>query len=228
MPKRIIQAEVADNNLIAEIEMEETIPFRVLLARLRSEGHLPASGNYFIKNSEGATIRETDQLRLHRTNQFVITQDKDWKPAFLNEVPETEIETMCGKSMAGEEGWIWILPVLGETSWTDLNLQTQLFEADHITCFSGKDLSVRILVQYSIIDIALAGQGTALDRVMKMKQILSETMQIDFRAEKIDEKNFMVKKDSLEQKMLGYLSSYMELKRGSRIHFVHIAAYKHS
>lgn len=227
MAKRIIKADVPDNNLIAEIEMEDTIPVKTILAKLRMGGHLDPEDTYFIKTPEGDTIREDDPLRLHRKDQFVITKDKDWKPISAQEILEENVERLSGENMIDDDNWIWSMPILGEASWTDLNLRTQLFDVDPIVTPADKKFACKIIVQNSIIDSALASRQGILDAVIKMKQILSETIQLEFRTGNLDEKNFAGKKNALIEKMQGYITAHMELKWGTRINYVSIAAYKY-
>jgi hypothetical protein len=227
MARKIIQAELQDNNMIAEIEMEDTISFKTLLSRLCNEGHLVTGESYYIKTPEGEAIRDNDQLRVHRMDQFVITKDKDWKPpSAINDVEE-EISKVSGTAIKDDEEWIWLTPLLKDSSWADLNMQTQLFELNDIVFNNDLSVSLRVLIQYSISDARIASTQTAVDRSMKMQQVMVNTAMIECKSRPFSSmKDRMELLEHLTEKMDGYLSAHMELKWGVKNHSLVVASFK--
>lgn len=226
MAKRIINAELIDSDQIAEIEMEETISFKVMLGKLRTEGHLE-DGYCYVKTSDGNLVQENDLIRQYQNNAFILTKNLDWQPFKANdETIENPLNTN-GPCIKDADDWYWLLPVLENVSWTDLNLQTQLIELENISLQNRKKISLRMVVQYSAWGDSQANRQTALDRVIKMKQIFSDATQVEFANQQINENNLFEKLELLSNKVQEYLTMHMEMKWETKVHLASIAAFKY-
>lgn len=226
MAKRIINAELIDSDQIAEIEMEETISFKVLLGKLRTEGHLE-DGLCYVKTSDGSLVQENDLVRQYQHNEFILTKNRDWQPFKANDENVENSTYTTGPCIRDADDWYWLLPLLENVSWTDLNLQTQLIELDNIGLQSGKKISLKMVVQYSTWGDGQANRQTALDKVIKMKQIFSDATQVEFASQQINENNLFEKLELLSNRVREYLTMHMEMKWETKVHLASITAFKY-
>lgn len=225
MAKRVLQIDAVDNNFMAEIELEETVQFKVLLSKLKAAGHLNPGDAYFIKTPDGNSIRENDAIRLHKKNDFIITKYPEWKPISNNGIDQYEVFNIS-KGVAHDDNNIyWLFPFSGEASWNDLNLRTQLFDLEKIETSNGINLRIKMLVQYSVSDAVVFNSLPMTERVMKMKQILIDGLSIELASKGITDSNFYSNTELLTGKIRSYLSSHMELKWGTKIDCISIISF---
>lgn len=225
MATKLLQIELLENHLFIELEAEETMTFRTILSKLKTEEHLEFDRFYFIKTPTGMTIKEENSISFYKENNFVITEKSDWKSptirsSTLMEIPEISAELIL------TDNKYWILPSYNGAIWDNDDLQTQLFCLNNVSVSNGKIMSINLLVQYSLFDTILSGSKHISDRTIKMKQILGDAFNIELGVNNITENNFFENLSKLSGKMHFYLTSHMELKWSTKIHVVSIVAFR--
>jgi len=225
MATKLLQIELLENHLFLEVEAEETMTFRTIISKLKTQEHLNPEISHFIKTQSGGTIREISTISSCKQNSFVITEDPDWKcPAMKNgqltEVPEIAAELIfCDNKY-------WILPFFTGSAWNEDGLQSQLLSLNDITSPNGKKMSLNIVVQYSLTDATLLGNKKVHDRTVKMRQILKEALNIEIMVNSITENNVYENIEKLEKKLLFYLTSHLESQWGTLIHNLSIVGFR--
>jgi len=225
MATKLLQVELLENNLIVEIEAEETMPFSILLAKLKTEGYLKTEGIYFIKTPTGIPIRENLHISLSRQSAFVITENPDWKSTSVKSSSLADVQEI-DSAMILNDNTYWLLPFCNGANWRDDALQSQLFNLNNVIASNGKKMLLHIVVQYSLIDATLSGSKHVNDRTSKMKQILGDAFNIELAVNNISENNFYENCEKLNDKMRHYITSHMELKWGTKIECVTILGFR--
>lgn len=225
MATKLLQVELLENNLVIEIEAEETMPFNILLSKLKTEGYLKTEGTYFIKTPTGLPVRENLQVSFFRQSSFVITDNPDWKTTSVKSGSLTDVQEI-NTSMMLNDNIYWLLPFCSGANWSDDALQSQLFSLNNVKASNGKKLFLHIITQYTLIDDTLSGSKHIQERTAKMKQILTDALNIELAVNNIHENNFYEYYEKLNEKMRHYITSHMELKWGTKIECVSVVGFR--
>lgn len=225
MPTKILQIELLENNLFVELEAEETMPFSIIVAKLKTENHLKTDGTYYVKTTSGMPVKETSAISIFRQNSFVITENPDWKSPEIISSNLAEVPQVTGDMVMNDNKY-WVLPFCNGISWDNDEFQSHLFCLNNVIDASGKKLSLNIVVQYSLIETTLSGSRHIHDRAIKMRQILEDAFNVELVVNNINENNFYDHRDKLTGKMHYYLNSHMEAKWGTKIERVSITGFR--
>jgi hypothetical protein len=225
MATKLLQVELLEKKIFVEIEAEETMPFSLIVTKLKTEGYLESEGIYFIKTPTGISIRENIHISLTKQDVFVITENPDWKSTAVKSSSLTDIQEIDSPMILNDNTY-WLLPYCSGANWRDDALQSQLFSLSNVNTSNGKKMLLHIVVQYSLIDTTLSGSKHVNDRTAKMKQILGDALNIELAVNNINENNFYENCEKLNGKMRHYITSHMELKWGTKIECVTVVGFR--
>lgn len=225
MALKIIRAELLESNIIVEMEVEETMNFQNIVAKLKTEEHLRQEVSYFVKTTAGGSIKPNIAIADFKQSYFVITEDIDWKcPALKNgalaDVPEIQSELLINDNK------YWILPYGGNVEWDREDLQAQLLCLEGIPNASSGKMSINLIIQFYLSETALVGNKKTHERTVKMKQILEDALSIEMAVSNITEDSFYGNMENLSEKLKHYLMSHMETQWGTIIHSVSIIGFR--
>ena len=125
------------------------------------------------------------------------------------------------------EGTHWILPFFEKVTWDDITIQSQVFTLNNIRAVNNEPLSFNVVVQYSIFDVHVSMYKKAQDRVIKMQQILTDTLNVEIQQSNITDTGVIANTATLTTKMKTNLASHMEMQWGTKIDSVSIMAITH-
>lgn len=125
------------------------------------------------------------------------------------------------------EGTHWILPFFEKVTWDDITIQSQVFTLNNIRAANNEPLSFNVVVQYSIFDVHVSMYKKAQDRVIKMQQILTDTLNIEIQQSNITDTGVIANTATLTTKMKTNLASHMEMQWGTKVDSVSIMAITH-
>lgn len=125
------------------------------------------------------------------------------------------------------EGTHWILPFFEKVTWDDITIQSQVFTLNNIRAVNNEPLSFNVVVQYSIFDVHVSMYKKAQNRVIKMQQILTDTLNVEIQQSNITDTGVIANTATLTAKMKTNLASHMEMQWGTKIDSVSIMAITH-
>lgn len=216
MAIKIMQVELMENNAFIELEVEETMELKVVIAKLRSLGHLPNDKDYYIKNPDGTSIWEGNQIKVCKENRLIITTEKDWKPQLIFSGGFADMDEVNGNMILNDDTY-WILPFLNKALWNDFGGGSHLFLLENIFLYDEKSINIRVLVQYSVINIQIVNSVNNTECANKMQQVLLNIVDNEKSREQITINNLHEKIEDLAVKMKYYLTTHTELKWGTKI-----------
>lgn len=225
MATKLLNIELLENNLFIEIDAEETMTFRTVLSKLKTEEHLRFDGIYFIKTPSGMPINEESSISFYKEKNFIITENANWKSPEIRSVNLIDIPEISAELILNDNKY-WVLPSYSGAIWGNDDLQTQLFCLNNVIAPGGKIMSINLLVQYSLLDAIISGSKQISERTIKMRQILVDALNIELAVNNITENNFFENLPKLSGKMQYYLTSHMELKWATKIYGVSIVGFR--
>ncbi len=225
MAIKLLQIELLENYLFIEIEAEETMTFRTLVNKLKTEEHLKYDEVYFIKTPSGMPVNDEVSISFYKEKKFIVTKNADWKTPAMRSVNLVDIPEISAELVFNDNKY-WVLPSYTGIIWENDDLQTQLFCLNNVIVPGGRVLSLNLFIQYSLIDTIISGSKQVSERTIKMRQILVDALNIELAVNNISENNFFENLQKLSGKMQYYLTSHMELKWATKIYGVSIVGFR--
>ena len=223
MATRTLRFDVLEINLIIEVEAEETMLFKVLIIKLKTEGHLDSADTYFIFTQNGVNVRENDLVRNHAENYYILTLDAGWRSKstiFLGDAPIYNIPD----GIIVNNNSKWFMSFLKRANWNEVSIQSQLMVLENIAMVNGKRINVKALVQYS--PLAHEGVQNTTDKYLKMNQVLSTILDHEVKNNGITDANFYNSADLLAANCSSYLDEHMRLVWNTKIEQVVFAGFE--
>lgn len=131
------------------------------------------------------------------------------------------------KSSVLSEGTHWILPFFERVTWDDITIQSQVFTLNNIRAVNNEPLSFNVVVQYSVFDVLVTLYKEPQDRVIKMQQILTDTLNVEIQQTNITDTGVIANTALLTTKMKSNLASHMEIQWGCKVDSVSIMGITH-
>jgi len=125
------------------------------------------------------------------------------------------------------EGTHWILPFFERVTTDNITIQSQVFTLNNIRAANNEPLSFNVVVQYSIFDVHVTLYKKSQDRVIKMQQILTDTLNVEIQQGNITDTGILANTAMLTSKMKTNLASHMELQWGCKVDSVSIMGITH-
>lgn len=228
MATKTIRIDILENNLILEVELEETIQAKTLVSRLKNQAYLNSDIVYFVKTVNGDTIDNFLTVKsFPSNNNIIITEDEKWKQVFPDSFDPKEITTISHR-IALHDDTYWLFPLFPKVDWTDQGKRCHLFEIKGITLVNGDYLTTYLLAQYSLIDEILFSAQNIHEFLLKIKQIMTDTLKVEIAANNITSSDFFNDVNEITIKMREYITAHLELNWNSRIDSVSILGFKHN
>jgi hypothetical protein len=131
------------------------------------------------------------------------------------------------KSAVLSEGTHWILPFFEKVTWDDITIQSQVFTLNNIRASNNEPLSFNVIVQYSVFDVRVTLYKKLQDRVIKMQQILTDTLNVEIQQNNITDTGIIASVGMLTTRVKNNLATHMELQWGCKVDGVSIMGITH-
>jgi len=125
------------------------------------------------------------------------------------------------------QGTHWILPFFEKVTWDDITIQSQVFTLNNVRAANNEPLSFNVVVQYSVFDVHVTLYKKPQDRVIKMQQILTDTLNVEIQQTNITDTGVFASTALLTIKMKSNLASHMEMQWGCKVDSVSIMGITH-
>lgn len=125
------------------------------------------------------------------------------------------------------EGTHWILPFFERVTSDNITIQSQVFTLNNIRAANNEPLSFNVVVQYSIFDVHVTLYKKSQDRIIKMQQILTDTLNVEIQQTNITDTGIIANTALLTAKMKTNLASHMELQWGCKVDSISIMGITH-
>lgn len=125
------------------------------------------------------------------------------------------------------EGTHWIIPFFEKITWDDVTIQSQIFNLNNIRASNNEQLSFNVVVQYSIFDVHVTLYKKPQDRIIKMQQILTDTLNFEIQQNNITDTGVISNTAMLTSKIKNNLALHMEMQWGCKVDSISIMGITH-
>jgi hypothetical protein len=221
MATKLLQIEVLESNCFIELEVEETMLLKVVIAKLQSAGHLASDKDYYIKNPDGTVVWEDNAVKFCKESRMIFTIEKDWKPELVFSGGFSDAEEI-NDGVVLNEGTYWMLPFLDGVLWNDHGGGCRFFLLENILLYDGNSISIRLLVQYSQPGIPGTNGINSAEQANRMQQVLTNIFNNEMSVNHLTVNTLYDKIEELPDKMKRFLSMYTEQNWHTKVDSVSI------
>lgn len=227
MATRTLRFDLIEINLIVEVEAEDTILFRVLTTKFKTERFLEPEELYFIYTQNGKRIKESDSIRTYPDNDFVLTINPRWKSRHSIFSGDIEIHEMTDGIIVNNNT-NWFSSFLNKAKWSNDSVQSEVFQLEDVITGNNKNLVVNVLVQYSINGTYLNNDHRINEKSAAIKKVLLNILNHELNHLKITDSELYNAVGLLNNHIQGYLTRYTELTWNTTINNICIMGFSHS
>ena len=219
MPTRNMQVELLEEGKFIDFEAEETMLLKTVTTKLKVDGYIASDLEYFIRNFDGSVLHETSEIKSCKANKFILTTNREWKPAFVYSTSLGDAEEVSGELVLHQNTY-WRFPFMKDVSWNEFNGSAYLFLLDDLKLSDDARVNFRVLVQASIINSSVVNGTNAAECAGKMRGVLMKVCIKEIPAERIASYNLCDKLDTLSAQMKHYLTMHTEMMWGLSINTI--------
>ena len=218
MATRTLRFDVTEVNLVIEVEAEDTILFKVLTTKFKTEGLLDLEQAYFIYKQNGARIKENDSIRNYPDNDFVLTTNPHWKTR------DVELHEIT-KGIVVNNNTNWFIPLMNQVRLDDQDVQSQVFRLEDVFTSNNRSLDINVLVQHSSDG---ENSQNISEKNARIKQVLTNILNHELKQNNVTDSNLYNAVDLLNDRAQGYLTMYTERTWNTIVNSVSILGFSHS